>query len=253
MAKNTIILHLDWKVFLDVLPDAELGQWTRAIMHYMETGEPPEGMSKAVEVAFYASFERIGRDLANWENTRAVKSESGRKGGIRSGEVRRAKAEEEKNEATKQNEAERSKPKLPVSCNLYPVPVPVSSSSEEDRDSASGATTMTTLIEEYEGAYGTATPVIRRSLGSYVESLGPELVSKVIDVTAQAGGQKWPYLAKSLEECKRKGMDLAAYEAEQIRRKGGCNARVDRPTPSGNDWRVGKYIPMSERRLKRED
>ena len=33
MAKNTIILHLDWKVFLDVLPDAELGQWTRAIMH----------------------------------------------------------------------------------------------------------------------------------------------------------------------------------------------------------------------------
>lgn len=249
MAKNTIILHLDWKVFLDVLPDAELGQWTRAIMHYMETGEPPEGMSKAVEVAFYASFERIGRDLASWENTRAVKSESGRKGGIRSGEVRRAKAEEEKNEATKQNEAERSKPKLPVSCNLYPVPV--SSSSEEDRSSASGATTMTTLIESYEGAYGTATPVIRRSLGSYVESLGPELVSKVIDVTAQAGGQKWPYLAKSLEECKRKGMDLAAYEAEQFRRKGGRNTRVDRPTPSGTN--ILERPASRPRRLKRED
>lgn len=248
MAKNTIILHLDWKAFLDVLPDAELGQWTRAIMHYMETGEPPEGMSKAVEVAFYASFERIGRDLANWENTRAVKSESGRKGGIRSGEVRRAKAEEEKNEATKQNEAERSKPKLPVSCNLYPVPV--SSSSEEDRDSASGATTMTALIKLYEGAYGTATPVIRRSLGSYVESLGPELVSKVIEVTAQAGGRTWPYLAKSLEECKRKGMDLAVYEAEQIRRKGGCNARVDRPTPSGNDFLARPRRPL---RLHRED
>ena len=249
MAKNTIILHLDWKVFLDVLPDAELGQWTRAIMHYMETGEPPEGMSKAVEVAFYASFERIGRDLANWENTRAVKSESGRKGGIRSGEVRRAKAEEEKNEATKQNEAERSKPKLPVSCNLYPVPV--SSSSEEDMDSASGATTMTTLIESYEGAYGTATPVIRRSLGSYVESLGLELVSKVIEVTAQAGGQKWPYLAKSLEDCKRKGMDLAAYEAEQIRRKGGSNMRVDRPTPSGTD--ILERPARRPLRMKRED
>lgn len=251
MAKNTIVLHLDWKVFLDVLPDAELGQWTRAIMHYMETGEPPDGMSKAVEVAFYASFERIGRDLANWENTRAVKSESGRKGGIRSGEVRRAKAEEEKNEATKQNEAERSKPKLPVSCNLYPVPVPVSSSSEEDRDSASGATTMTTLIEEYEGAYGTATPVIRRALGSYVESLGPELVGKVIEVTAQAGGRTWPYLAKSLEECKRKGMDLVAYEAEQIRRKGGHNTRVDRPTPSGTD--ILERPARRPRRLKRED
>ena len=110
---------------------------------------------------------------------------------------------------------------------------------------------MTTLIEEYEGAYGTATPVIRRSLGSYVESLGPELVSKVIEVTAQAGGQKWPYLAKSLEECKRKGMDLAAYEAEQIRRKGGHNTRVDRPTPSGTD--ILERPASRPRRLKRED
>lgn len=246
MAKNTIILHLDWKVFLDVLPDAELGQWTRAIMHYMETGEPPEGMSKAVEVAFYASFERIGRDLANWENVRAVKSESGRKGGIRSGEVRRAKAEESKNEATKQNEAERSETNLPVSCNLYPVPV--SSSSEEERDSASGATTMTTLVESYEDAYGTATPVIKRMLGGYVESLGPELVSKVIQVTAEAGGKTWPYLAKSLEECKRKGMDLAAYEAEQIRRKGGYNMRVDRPAPSGNDILARPRRPLRTHR-----
>lgn len=249
MAKNTIVLHLDWKVFLDTLPDAELGQWTRAIMHYMETGEPPEGMSKAVEVAFYASFERIGRDLANWENVRAVKSESGRKGGIRSGEVRRAKAEESKNEATKQNEAERSETNLPVSCNLYPVPV--SSSSEEERDSAKGATTMTTILKSYEEAYGTATPVIQRMLGSYVESLGPELVSEVIEVTAQAGGQKWPYLAKSLEECKRKGMDLAAYEAEQFRRKGGHNTRVDRPTPSGTD--ILQRPVRRPLRLKREE
>lgn len=242
MAKNTIILHLDWKVFLDVLPDAELGQWTRAIMHYMETGEPPEGMSKAVEVAFYASFERIGRDLVKYEkkcsNLKQYQSEktpAHRKTPARGASVTESECDPEPD---------------PVP---DPEPDPVSSSSKKERSSASGATTMTTLIEEYEGAYGTATPVIRRSLGSYVESLGPELVSKVIDVTAQAGGQKWPYLAKSLEECKRKGMDLAAYEAEQIRRKGGCNARVDRPTPSGNDWRVGKYIPMSERRLKRED
>lgn len=110
---------------------------------------------------------------------------------------------------------------------------------------------MTTLIEEYEGVYGTATPVIRRSLGSYVESLGPELVGKVIEVTAQAGGRTWPYLAKSLEECKRKGMDLAAYETEQFRRKGGCNARVDRPVHSGNDIYANR--PRRPTLAKRED
>lgn len=238
MAKNTIILHLDWKVFLDVLPDAELGQWTRAIMHYMETGEPPEGMSKAVEVAFYASFERIGRDLVKYEK----------------------KCSNLKQYQSEKTPAHRKTPTRGVSdteseCDPVPdpepVPVPVSSSSKKERNGSAESTTMTTLIESYEGAYGTATPVIRRSLGSYVESLGPELVSKVIEVTAQAGGQKWPYLAKSLEECKRKGMDLAAYEAEQIRRKGGCNARVDRPTPSGNDF-LARPV-RRPRRLKRED
>lgn len=240
MAKNTIILHLDWKVFLDVLPDAELGQWTRAIMHYMETGEPPEGMSKAVEVAFYASFERIGRDLVKYEK----------------------KCSNLKQYQNEKTPAHRKAPTRGVSdteseCDPDPVPEPdpepepVSSSSKKERSSASGATTMTTLIESYEGAYGAATPVIRRSLGSYVESLGPELVSKVIDVTAQAGGRTWPYLAKSLEECKRKGMDLAAYEAEQIRRKGGRNMRVDRPTPSGNDFLARPVRrPL---RMKRED
>lgn len=238
MAKNTIILHLDWKVFLDVLPDAELGQWTRSIMHYMETGEPPEGMSKAVEVAFYASFERIGRDLVKYEK----------------------KCSNLKQYQNEKTPAHRKTPTRGVSdteseCDPVPdpepVPVPVSSSSKKERNGSAESTTMTTLIEEYEGAYGTATPVIRRSLGSYVESLGPELVSKVIDVTAQAGGQKWPYLAKSLEECKRKGVDLAAYEAEQIRRKGGCNARVDRPTHSGTD--ILDRPVRRQLRVKKED
>lgn len=238
MAKNTIILHLDWKVFLDVLPDAELGQWTRAIMHYMETGEPPEGMSKAVEVAFYASFERIGRDLVKYEK----------------------KCSNLKQYQSEKTPAHRKTPTRGVSdteseCDPVPdpepVPVPVSSSSKKERDGSAESTTMTMLVDLYEGAYGTATPVIRRSLGGYVETLGPELVGKVIEVTAQAGGQKWPYLAKSLEECKRKGMDLAAYEAEQFRRKGGRNTRVDRPTPSGTD--ILERPASRPRRLKRED
>ena len=84
-----------------------------------------------------------------------------------------------------------------------------------------------------------------------MESLGPELVSKVIQVTAEAGGRTWPYLAKSLEECKRKGMDLAAYEAEQLRRKGGCNMRVDRPMPSGTD--ILERPVRRQLRLKREE
>ena len=109
--KDTIILHLDWKAFLDVLPDEDLGQWTRAILQYMETGQPPTGMSKAVEVAFYASFERIGRDAERYEAKCAVRREAGRKGGLRSGETRRLYHDEA-------NEAKRSKTNMILILNL---------------------------------------------------------------------------------------------------------------------------------------
>ena len=164
MAKNTIILHLDWKVFLDVLPDAELGQWTRAIMHYMETGEPPEGMNKAVEVAFYASFERIGRDLVKYER----------------------KCSNLKQYQSEKTPGHRKTPTRCVSdteseCDPVPVPDPEpvpSSSSYEEEDGACGATTMTTILKSYEEAYGTATPVIQRMLGDYVDDLGADLVGR---------------------------------------------------------------------------
>lgn len=113
-------------------------------------------------------------------------------------------------------------------------------------------TTMTTILKSYEEAYGTATPVVKRMLGDYVDDLGADFVSKVIEVTAQAGGRTWPYLENPFG-VQAQGHDLAAYEAEQIRRKGGRNMRVDRPTPSGTDWMIGKHVPLSERRMKRED
>ena len=240
MAKNTIILHLDWKVFLDVLPDAELGQWTRAIMHYMETGEPPEGMSKAVEVAFYASFERIGRDLVKYEK----------------------KCSNLKQYQNEKTPAHRKAPTRGVSdteseCDPDPVPEPdpepepVSSSSKKERNGSAESTTMTTILKSYEEAYGTATPVIQRMLGGYVDDLGVDLVGKVIEVTAEAGGKTWPYLSRSLDDCRAKGMDLAAYETEQARRKAGRNVRVDRPTPSGTD--ILQRPVRRPLRLKRED
>ena len=235
MVKNTIILHLDWKVFLDVLSDEDLGQWTRAIMHYMETGDPPTGMNKTVEVAFYASFERIERDLVKYEK----------------------KCSNLKQYRDEKITSHRKTPTRGVSdtdseCDPVPVPdpvpepVPSSSSYEEGNE-----TMMTTLIESYEDAYGTATPVIWRMLKGYADDLGVDLVGKVIDVTAEAGGKTWPYLSKSLDDCKAKGMDLAAYEAEQARRKAGHNVRVDRAAPSGND--ILQRSTRRPMRLKREE
>lgn len=239
MAMCYVQMYFSYLEPLADLTDEEVGRVVRAILKYGADKTIPD-LSPSERMAFTFMKTNFDREAAAYDAKVEKKRENGKKGGAPVGNQNARKQkqpkqpkEEEKEEDEEEDEEEEE-----------------SSSSKEERVVS---TTMTTLIESYEGAYGTATPVIRRSLGSYVESLGPELVGKVIEVTAQAGGRTWPYLAKSLEECKRKGMDLAAYEAEQFRRKGGCNARVDRPTPSGTDWMIGKHVPLSKRRMKRED
>lgn len=238
MAMCYVQMYFSYLEPLADLTDEEVGRVFRAILKYGVDKTIPD-LSPSEKMAFSFMKTNFDRDAAAYDAKVEKKRENGKKGGAPIG-----------------NQNARKQPKQPK----QPKEEEKEDEEEDEEEESSSSkeegvvlTTMTTILKSYEEAYGTATPVIRRSLGSYVESLGPELVSKVIEVTAQAGGQKWPYLAKSLEECKRKGMDLAAYEAEQIRRKGGCNMRVDRPAPSGTDWMIGKHVPLSERRMKRED
>ena len=234
MAMCYVQMYFSYLEPLADLTDEEVGRVVRAILKYGADRTIPD-LSPSEKMAFSFMKGNFDRDAAAYDAKVEKKRENGKKGGAPVGNQNARKKKQPKQPKEEEKEEETNKKEE-------------SSSSKEE--GVVSTTTMTTLIEEYEGAYGTATPVIRRSLGSYVESLGPELVSKVIEVTAQAGGQKWPYLAKSLEECKRKGMDLAAYEAEQFRRKGGCNARVDRPTHSGTDIFARPRRPL---RTHRED
>lgn len=234
MAMCYVQMYFSYLEPLADLTDEEVGRVVRAILKYGADRTIPD-LSPSEKMAFSFMKANFDRDAAAYDAKVEKKRENGKKGGAPVGNQNARKQKQPKQPKEEEKEEEETNKKEE------------SSSSKEWVVS----TTMTTLIESYEGAYGTATPVIRRSLGSYAESLGPELVSKVIEVTAQAGGRTWPYLAKSLEECKRKGMDLAAYEAEQIRRKGGCNARVDRPVHSGNDIYANR--PRRPTLAKRED
>lgn len=252
--KDTIILHLDWKTFLDVLPDEELGQWTRAIMHYMETGEPPQPMKKSVEVAFYASFERIGRDMEKYEATCAMRREAGRKGGLRSGEARslhRSEANEAKGSKRKQSPSK-------VKQNEHdpdpePVPEPVlSSSSDDNRAGAPAGTTMTTTAELLgfsTTAFEGSRVHIAQSLTETVSALGPELTEAVLKKCAAAGGRSWAYVEAAVKKCIATGVTtVEEYEAHHQRETG---RRVDRATPSGNDiLAAARSRPL---RLKREE
>ena len=252
--KDTIILHLDWKTFLDVLPDEELGQWTRAIMHYMETGEPPQSMKKSVEVAFYASFERIGRDMEKYEAKCAMRREAGRKGGLRSGEVRSL----QQNEANEAKGSKRKQSPSKVKQNEHdpdpePVPEPVlSSSSDDNRAGAPAGTMMTTtaeLLKFSTTAFEGSRVHIEQSLAEAVDTLGPELMAAVLKKCAAAGGRSWAYVEAAVKKCIATGVtSVEQYEAHHRRETGKV---VDRATPSGNDiLRRAQRRPL---RLKREE
>ena len=110
--KNSFLVYAaDIKETLDGLTDAQVAQLFRGMVDYQITGEAPE-FSGVLKFAFIPIRQQMDRDNTKWEQTKAKRAESGRRGGIRSGEVRREKAENEANEAsaskskqTKQNEA----------------------------------------------------------------------------------------------------------------------------------------------------
>lgn len=235
MAMCYVQMYFSYLEPLADLTDEEVGRVVRAILKYGADRTIPD-LSPSEKMAFSFMKGNFDRDAAAYDAKVEKKRENGKKGGAPVGnqnarkqkQPKQPKEEEEKEEETNKKEE--------------------SSSSKEE---GVVLTTMTTILKSYEEAYGTATPVVKRMLGDYVDDLGADFVSKVIEVTAQAGGRTWPYLEKSLSECKRKGMSLAVYEAEQIRRKGGCNMRVDRPTHSGTD--ILERPVRRPLRMKRED
>lgn len=250
--KDTIILHLDWQAFLSVLSDEELGQWTRAVLRYMDTGEPPGAMSKPVEVAFYAAFERIGRDLRRYEAISVARREAGRQGGTRSAEVRKlysVEANEAKRSKSKQVEAKATLPD-PVP---EPVPEPVLSSSSDDNrvgHPAGGTMTTTTdLLDFSTAAFEGSRVHITRSLSETVDALGLDLTRAVLKSCAAAGGRSWAYVEAAVKKCIATGVTtVEEYEAHHQRETG---RRVDRATPSGNDiLAAARSRPL---RLKREE
>ena len=107
-SKNSFVVYTDIKETLDGLTDDQVATLFRGMVDYQLTGSVPE-FEGVLKFAFIPIRQQMDRDNTKWERTKAARTESGRQGGIRSGEVRRAKAQSEANEASasqsKQNEA----------------------------------------------------------------------------------------------------------------------------------------------------
>lgn len=106
--KNSIIVYRDWKNIFDELTDEEAGKLIKHFFSYI-SDENPTLEDKYLRMAFLPIKDALKRDLKHWESVKQSRSESGRIGGLKSGETRSKNNQVEANEAnaslTKQNEA----------------------------------------------------------------------------------------------------------------------------------------------------
>ena len=98
--KNTFIVYADdIKEIIDELNDNQVASLFRAMVDYQVSGKEP-GFSGSLRFVWIPIRQHMDRDCAKWQRTKERRSAAGRKGGIRSGEVRN-----KTNEANEANEA----------------------------------------------------------------------------------------------------------------------------------------------------
>lgn len=110
--KQSFLLHTDIVHLLDQLPDETAGKLFKIILDYVNDRDPVVE-DFTLKIAFEPIKQQLKRSLKKWEEVKEIRSNSGSKGGVKSGETRRLKAElrkqKETNEAIalklKQNEA----------------------------------------------------------------------------------------------------------------------------------------------------
>lgn len=98
--KNSFIVFTDIKEILDDLDDNQVAALFRGMVDYQETGEDPN-FKGALKYIFIPIRQQMDRNNEKWNKTKEVRAVAGKKGGLRSGEVRAKQMKQ--NEANEAN------------------------------------------------------------------------------------------------------------------------------------------------------
>lgn len=120
--KKSFVVYSDWKHIFDELPNEDAGALIKHIFAYVND-ENPTTESILIRAVFANIKATLKRDLEKWNNTKLSRSETGRLGGIKSGEARRSKLNQ-----TEGNEANALKSKQAEGNEAVNVTVNVSDS-----------------------------------------------------------------------------------------------------------------------------
>lgn len=230
MAKTYIKLWDSYESYFEPLGAAEVGRLVLAMMKYKSLGVEPEfsGSEKFIWPA-------IKRDLDEDAAYTKKKSEFGKLGGAPLGNHNA----EKKTSKNKQKQ---------TGLRTKDVGQRIKSSSSDDNP------TMTNSIEdEYKRSIGNLSERQSEELMSYVSQMGDELVSVVINKCSDLGGHSWAYVRKALEEAR--NLECKTVEEYNKLCPIGCGraTRVDRKTPSGNDFLKNAALNRSGRLAKKQN
>ena len=273
--KTSVLFYTDWAKPLRSLPMEDVGQLFCAILEYTETGAVPQLDSPVAAMAWEFIRQRLDASIEKWDATREKRRQAGRRGALATNSKERQTAANPANAAFAEIEAANPAVTVPVPVpetvpENVPVPVPVPETEnvpvpvpetenvpvsvpvpetvhetvpvsetvpagacapEEERE--------TTQLEQvwtqcgYDGAAQAA-----RMLARYREKgLEEGLILEAIRQAASHGARSpLAYIGRILDQAAASGqLTLAAWQAAH-RGGGGGGKRVDRPSPSGNDF-----------------
>lgn len=116
-SKKSFILYADLLYTVEKMPAEKAGELFKIILQYVNDQNPVTS-DLLVEIAFEPVKQQLKRDLNRWEGIKEKRAEFGRKGGVKSGEVRKQnQANEAKASKSKQNEAVNDNGNVTVNVN----------------------------------------------------------------------------------------------------------------------------------------
>lgn len=213
-----LYIPLNLLSMLDVLEGEQFKRVVLACAQYVQTGQEPDGFSSVEQAVFEGLRPTNDFNIRKYRET----VERNRKNGQLGGRPRKPTGflknplGANKNENKNLNESEKS------------------SSQTTGPDDP----TTTALVESFRRQIGYISDLGKEELSGYVQRLSAELVVEIINKCSDLGARSWAYVRKALDEAEAQGC-RSVEEYRQTNPIGGSRAkgtRVDRETPSGNDF-----------------
>lgn len=228
MAKTYIKLWDSYESYFEPLSDAEVGRLVRAMMKYKSLGVEPEFNGNE-----RFTWPAIKRELDEDAAYTKKKSDIGKLGGA---PLENNNAEKKTSKNNQKQAGHRTKDK----------------GLRKRSSSSSDEMTTNPIVDEFEKSIGKLSEKQADELMSYVRLMGNELVLTIIAKCSDLGGHTWAYVRKALEEAKKLDCKTAEEYNKVAPIGGGRAKRVDRETPSGNDFLSGTNWEHNLERLRRQ-